>query len=63
MHMQKSLGDRVQRALAGFAAGVMVAACLEFADSRHRTIGKDGEILISSGICRALGGRNVFAGA
>ena len=34
--MKKSLGDLVQRSLAGFAAGVMVAASdMEPADSRH----------------------------
>ena len=50
--MKKSLGDLVQRSLAGFAGGVMVAAS-----------GGYGEAVLSPRLYRILGRRAVFAPA
>ena len=62
--MRKSLGVSVQRALAGFAAGVMVAASIwSLIDSGNRAIGKFGQAILFPCINRILGRCAVFAHA
>lgn len=62
--MKKSLSDMVQRSLAGFAAGVMVAASiLEPADSCYRAIRKYGKALLSPCVYRLLDWYIVFTHA
>ena len=55
--MKKSLSDRVQRSLTGFAAGVMVAASVW----SHREIRSARQALVSAGSGRVLGRRFVSA--
>ncbi len=46
--MRRALGDLVQRSLAGFAAGVMVAASVwSTADPGNRTVGEVGTVRLS----------------
>ena len=60
--MKKSLGDLVQRALAGFAAGGYGCGIyLEPADSGDRAIGEYGQAVLPSCIYRFLGRRAVLA--
>lgn len=60
--MKKSLSDRVQRSLTGFAAGVMVAASVwKLINPRHRTIRSARQALVSAGSGRVLGRRFVPA--
>ena len=58
--MKKSLSDRVQRSLTGFAAGVMVAASV-WSLLIHRTIRSARQALVSAGSGRVLGRRFVPA--
>ena len=53
--MKKSLSDRVQRSLTGFAAGV------ELIDPRHRAIRSARQALVSAGSDRILDRRFVSA--
>ena len=60
--MKHSLSDSVQRALTGFAAGVMVAASvLEPADSGNGAVCRHGQIFLSSGGAWILGRHFVLA--
>ena len=60
--MKKTLGDLVQRSLAGFAAGVMVAASIWSLLIGHRSVGAFGKAVVPSGFCRLLVRYTVFAG-
>ena len=65
--MKETLSDKVQRALTGFAAGVMVAASvwsllIPASDSGNRAIRKSGGIFFSSGIYRILAGHSFSIG-
>ena len=60
--MKKSLGDLVQRALAGFAAGVMVAASIWSLLIPAIEQSEDmGKLSFLPGLYRLLGRRAVFA--
>ena len=62
--MKKSLGDLVQRSLAGFAAGGDGGGVdMESADPCHRAIGGHGQAVFPPGLYRLLGRRAVFAHA
>lgn len=58
--MKKSLSNMVQRSLAGFAAGVMVAAST---DSCYRAIRKHGKAVLPPCVYRLLDWNIVFAPA
>ena len=62
--MKKSLSDRVQRSLTGFAAGVVVGGTttpMELIDPRHRAIRSARQALVSAGSDRILDRRFVSA--
>lgn len=65
--MKKSLSNMVQRSLAGFAAGVMVAASIWSllipADSCYRAIRKHGKAVLPPCVYRLLDWNIVFAPA
>ena len=63
--LKKTLSDAVQRALTGFAAGVMVAASvwMEPADPGHCAVSGAGPVVVSPGGAGVLGRHFVFAGA
>ena len=58
--MKKQMNLLLQKALSGFAAGVMVAASMEPADPGDGTVGSNGEACISSGNYRFLAGNYIF---
>ena len=59
--MKKQMNLLLQKALSGFAAGVMVAASdLEPADPGDGAVGSNGEVCISSGNYRFLAGNYIF---
>ena len=60
--MRKSLSDMLQRALTGFAAGVMVAASIwSLLIPAIDQSSEMGEMVICTGDCRILGRNDVFA--
>ena len=60
--MRRALGDLVQRSLAGFAAGVMVAASVwSLLIPAIEQSEKLGRFAFFSGVCRILVRRAVFA--
>ena len=62
--MKKALSDRVQRALTGFAAGVMVAASVwSLLIPGHGAVRRDGKMGLRSGGGGLLDRHSVFAAA
>ena len=59
--MKKSLSDRVQRSLTGFAAGDGGGFGMELIDPRHRAIRSARQALVSAGSGRVLGRRFIPA--
>ena len=59
--LRKNIGDLVQRALTGFAAGVMVAASIwSLLIPGHGTVGGNGKMVICPRSSRVLGRHFVF---
>ena len=57
--MKKDLNEQIQRSLTGFAAGVMVAASMEFVDPCDRTVICNGKTFIYPRSSRLLD-RRIF---
>ena len=60
LFMKKMMNKMVQRALTGFAAGIMV--CVELAYTVNGLCGGNGEVCICTGGCGILDRYIVFAG-